>query len=127
MHTIVGTEQMSTCDQVRKIALALEGVEEVDHWGRPGFRTKKRIFITLRPNEDKAMFHIPEEHQELLFEMRPDAFEPLHWGKVTRCFVNLKKLPAKELEVLVREARDYAAPSKKLNVAGAKFATRTKQ
>ena len=118
---------MSTCDQVRKIALALEGVEEVDHWGRPAFRTKKRIFITLRPNEDKAMFHIPEKHQELLFEMRPDAFEPLHWGKITRCFVNLKKLPVKELEVLVREARDYAAPSKNLKAAGAKFATRTKQ
>jgi len=48
-------------------------VSEVDHWSRPAFRTKRRIFITLRPQEQKAMFHIPEEHQELLFEMRPEA------------------------------------------------------
>jgi len=103
---------MSTCNDVRKIALALEGVEEVDHWGRPAFRTKRRIFITLRPESGKAMFHIPEEHQELLFEVRPEAFEPLHWGNITRCFVNLKNVPQAELKALVCEARDYAAPIK---------------
>jgi hypothetical protein len=103
---------MSGCEDVRRFALALPGVEEVDHWGAPAFRTKRRIFITLRPLEQKAMFHITEEHQEILFEARPQAFEPLHWGKVTRCFVNLKKVPARELEALVREAADYAAPPK---------------
>ena len=110
---------MSTCNDVRKIALALDGVEEVDHWGRPAFRTKRRIFITLRPDEDKAMFHIPEEHQELLFEVRPEAFEPLHWGKITRCFVNLKQVPRDELAALVREAWRYAAPPTSRREAGA--------
>jgi hypothetical protein len=99
---------MSSCDDVRRCALPLEGVSEVDHWGRPAFRTKKRIFITLRPLEQTAMFHIPEEHQELLFEVRPEAFAPLHWGKITRCLVKLKEVPAKELEALVREAWQYA-------------------
>jgi hypothetical protein len=101
---------MATCEDVRRFALALPGVEEVDHWGVPGFRTKQRIFITLRPNEQKAMFHLTEEHQEILFDARPEAFEPLHWGKVTRAFLNLKKIPARELEALVREAAYYAAP-----------------
>lgn len=115
---------MSTNEDVRKIALALEGVEEVQHWEYPAFRTKRRIFITLRPGQDKAMFHIPEDHQEILFEARPEAFEPLHWGKITRCFVNLKKVPKKELEALVREARDYAMPVKKTGVRKTKRATR---
>src|ERR1700688_41904 len=101
---------MSTCDNVRRFALALDGVSEADHWGRPAFRTKRRIFITLRPLEQKAMFHIPEEHQELLFEMRPEAFEPLHWGKMTRCLVSLRKVPVPELEKLVREAWQHASP-----------------
>jgi hypothetical protein len=102
---------MSTCDDVRRLALALPGIEEVDHWGAPAFRTKRRIFITLRPNEQKAMFHLTEEHQEILFEARPEAFEPLHWGKVTRAFLNLKKIPVRELDALIREAADYAAPA----------------
>jgi hypothetical protein len=104
---------MSTCEDVRKHALALEGVEEVDHWGRPAFRTKQRIFITLRPEEQRAMFHIPEEHQELLFELRGDAFEPLDWGKTTRCFVNLSKVPVNEISALIREAWEYSLPSKR--------------
>lgn len=102
---------MSDCDDVRRLALALPGIEEVSHWGVAAFRTKRRIFITLRPAEQKAMFHLTEEHQEILFEARPEAFEPLHWGKVTRAFLNLKKIPVRELEALVREAADYAAPT----------------
>jgi hypothetical protein len=101
---------MSTCDDVRRLALALPGVEEVEHWGVPAFRTKRRIFITLRPLEQKAMFHLTEEHQEILFDARPEAFEPLHWGKVTRAFLILKKIPVRELKTLVQEAADYAAP-----------------
>jgi len=103
-----GAVGMSTCNDVRTCALALEGVREVDHWGRPAFRTRRRIFITLRPDEERAMLHIREDHQDLLFEMRPESFEPLHWGKVTRCFVNLKKVPKKEIAALVHEAWEYA-------------------
>ena len=63
---------MTNAADFRRIALALPGVEEVDHWGVPAFRTKRRIFITLRPLEQKAMFHLTEEHQEILFEARPE-------------------------------------------------------
>ncbi len=104
---------MSTEADVRKIALALPGVEEVPHWEHAAFRTKRRIFITLRTGQAKAMFHIAEEHQEILFDARPEAFEPLHWGKTTRCFVNLKKVPKTELEALVREAWELASPPPK--------------
>ncbi len=101
---------MATEADLRKTALALPGVEEVQHWEYPAFRTKRRIFITLRPGQAKAMFHLNEEHQEILFEARPEAFEPLHWGKITRCFVNLKKVSKKELAALVREAWGNAGP-----------------
>jgi hypothetical protein len=101
---------MSTCEDVRRVALTLAGVEEKMHFEFPAFRTKKRIFITLRPKEQKAMLHLPEEHQEILFAARPEAFQPLHWGKVTRCFVILKHVPVKELAALVREAWEYASP-----------------
>jgi len=42
--------------------------------------------------------------------MRPEAFEPLHWGKITRCLVSLRQVPAPELEKLVREAWLHASP-----------------
>ena len=101
---------MSTIDDIRKFALAQPGVEEVQHFEYRAFRTKRRIFITLREAEQRAVFFMPEEHQEILFDARPEAFEPLHWGKITRCWVNLKKVPKNELEALVKEAAEYSAP-----------------
>lgn len=101
---------MSTGKDLRKLALALEGVEEVQHWDKTAFRTKRRIFITMRPGDGTAMLHIPEEHQEILFDARPEAFTPLHWGKVTRCLVKLKLIPRSELARLVDEAWEYALP-----------------
>jgi hypothetical protein len=104
---------MANDEDIRKTALALAGVTEVDHFGLPAFRTKRRIFITLRPGQDKAMFYIPEEHQEALFEAQPEAFQPLHWGKLTRCFVMLKKVKMAELKELVHEAWEYSLPVEK--------------
>ena len=48
---------MATAADVRKCALALDGVSEVDHWGRPAFRTSKRIFAVIRP--DGLFLHLP--------------------------------------------------------------------
>ena len=41
---------MATKADVRKAALAFEGVREVDHWGRAGYRTTRRIFAVMRPD-----------------------------------------------------------------------------
>jgi len=101
---------MGTCNDVRRFALAQEGVQEINHRGRPTFPTKERIFITLRPHQRRAIFHLPEEHQQ---ELRADTFEPLHRGKATRCFANLQQLPAREISVLVREAWEHAVMSGK--------------
>lgn len=105
---------MASCDDVRICALALAGVEEVDHWDRPALRTKRRIFITLQPAEGRAMFHLPEERQDFLFEAQPDCFAPLHWGKSTRCLVHLKNVPKREIAALVREAWEHAGPLKRV-------------
>lgn len=50
--------------KVRKLALALEGASEVVHVGRPAFRTKRKIFATLPPNEEAVnlMFDPPRRN-----------------------------------------------------------------
>lgn len=66
-------------EQIRALALSLESVSEVDHWGRPAFRTKKRIFAVIRP--DGLWLYLPEERKEFLFEADPQAFVKYMWGK----------------------------------------------
>jgi hypothetical protein len=102
---------MSTAADVRRTALALDGVSEIDHWGRPGYRTAKRIFAVMRP--DGLYLHLPEERKQFLFEAAPDVFVRFMWGKTANVIVQTAKLSRKELEALMREAWQHATPPAK--------------
>jgi len=102
---------MASCEDVRKIALALEGVSEVDHWGRPSYRTKKRMFAVTRPDEKRVLLHLPEERKAFLFEAAPDVFVKFMWGKTANLLVHLPAISKKELTALVREAWENVQPA----------------
>ena len=99
---------MATEADVRKFALALEGVEEVDHWGRPSYRTKKRIFAVMRP--DGLNLGLPEERKEFLFEADPKTFVKFMWGKKAVVLVQIAKIPKTELAALIHEAWEHNKP-----------------
>jgi hypothetical protein len=109
---------MTTASDVRKIALALNGVSEVDHWDRPSYRTAKRIFAVMRP--DGLYLDLPEERKEFLFDAAPEIFLKLMWGKSAKVIVQITKLSKKELESLMREAWESAtSPTKPTKVRAA--------
>jgi hypothetical protein len=102
---------MPTASDVRNIALALQGVREVDHWGRPSYRTSKRIFAVMRP--DGLYLHLPEERKQFLFAAAPDVFVRFMWGKTANVAVQIAKVSKKELAALIREAWQHAMPATK--------------
>jgi hypothetical protein len=93
---------MATRADVKTIAQALDGVSEVDHFGRPSWRTKKRIFAVMRP--DGLFLHLPEERKEFLFEADSRTFVKYMWGKRANVIVQIDRISKKELEALIREA-----------------------
>ena len=102
---------MATPADIRKIALALEGVSEIDHWGRPSYRTKKRIFAVMRP--DGLYLRLPEERKEFLFAADPEIFVKFMWGKTANVIVRIARLSKTELATLIREAWEYNKPAEK--------------
>jgi hypothetical protein len=102
---------MPTAADVRRVALALDGVREIDHWGRPAYRTPKRIFAVMRP--DGLFLHLPEQRKQFLFEAAPDVFVKFMWGKTANVIVQIARLSRKELEALIREAWQHATPPAK--------------
>ena len=113
---------MHKAQDIRNIALALEGVSEVDHFGRPSFRTKKRIFAVFRP--DGLYLHLPEERKEFLFEADPKTFVKYMWGKRSNVIVNLSKISKRELEALVGEAWQSVSKPKKEKITVSKSSGR---
>ena len=99
---------MPTAADIRKIALALDGVTEIDHFARPAFRTKKRIFAVIRP--DGLYLHLPDERKEFLFEADPKAFVKYMWGKTANVIVQTDRISKKELAALIREAWEFNLP-----------------
>jgi hypothetical protein len=102
---------MATGADIKKFALSLPGVTEVDHFGRPSFRTKNRIFAVIRP--DGLFLHLPEERKEFLFEAAPDVFVKYMWGKTANVIVQLGKIGKRELEGLIQEAYETSQPPAK--------------
>jgi hypothetical protein len=100
---------MARAADVRRVALALDGVREIDHWGRPAFRTSKRIFAVMRP--DGLFLHLTEERKQFLFEAAPDVFVRFMWGKTANVIVQTAEVSKSELQALVREAWQHATPS----------------
>ncbi|MGZ5932579.1 MAG: MmcQ/YjbR family DNA-binding protein [Rhizomicrobium sp.] len=93
---------MPTPADVRKFALSLEGVTEIDHFARPAYRTAKRIFAVMRP--DGLYLNLDDERKEFLFEADPKVFVKYMWGKRSNVIVQIGKIGRRELEALIREA-----------------------
>lgn len=100
---------MPTSADVRKCALALDGVNEIDHWGRPAFRTTKRIFAVMLP--DGLFLHLPDERKQFLFEAAPEVFVKFMWGKTANVIVQIARVSKSELQALIGEAWQHATPS----------------
>ncbi|HEY5338825.1 MAG TPA: MmcQ/YjbR family DNA-binding protein [Rhizomicrobium sp.] len=97
---------------IRKLALALPGVEEKDHFGSPSFRFGGRIFIQINDKKREAIFKLSPLHQEILFEERPDAFRAEVWGNIRWTRVMLKHVSPAEIRPLIQEAYDQVAAAK---------------
>lgn len=108
---------MSSPADVRRIALKLNGVSEIDHWGRHAYRTRKRIFAVMRP--DGLFLHLPEERKDFLFAAAPDLFVRFMWGKTANLIAQIDRIPVAELRDLIHEAWQHASPAPKINKARA--------
>jgi hypothetical protein len=110
---------------VKAIALTLDGVTEVNHWGRPSYRTKKRIFAVMRP--DGLWINVPEERKEFLLEADPKTFVKYMWGKRSNVIVQIDRISKRELEALLREAWEHSKPPPPKAKAQAKTKTPAKR
>jgi|SRR5690242_20743180 len=98
----------NTPQDVRRIALSLDSVTEIDHFARPAWRTMKRIFAVMRP--DGLYLNLPDERKEFLFAADPKTFVKYMWGKTANVIVQIDRVSKKELEALIREAWTHNLP-----------------
>lgn len=99
-----------TIHDLRGQALALPGAHEVTYRGNPWFNVGKKTFALVV--DGRTILKLDKGHQELLFEVRPETFQPCKVATVHWSYVVLENLDGAELADLLREAWSQIVPKK---------------
>ncbi len=104
---------MATAQELRRMALALEGTTEAPHFDRAAFKVA-RIYVTLAADGRTANFKFTPDEQEFKCMMAPEAFAPVPnaWGKQGWTPATLSKLNAAGLKIALETAWAHAVPKK---------------
>jgi hypothetical protein len=105
---------MATADDLRRLALGLDGTSEAPHFDRAAFKAV-RIYVTLAPDGLTANFNFSPEEQEFKCMLAPDAFRPIPnaWGRQGWTVANLAALSGAELKDALLIAWRRGAAKKK--------------
>ena len=105
---------MATGNDLRRLALALEGTTEAPHFDRAAFKVA-RIYVTLAADGKTANFKFTPDEQEFKCMMAPEAFAaiPNGWGRQGWTTATLSKLKAAELKAALEMAWQHVLPVKK--------------
>src|SRR5215207_7386272 len=100
---------MATGEDLRRLALSLEGTVEAPHFGRAAFKVA-RIYVTLARDGATANFRFTPEEQEFRCMMAPGSFTPVPnaWGKQGWTSVVLSELSEAELLATLKDALAHA-------------------
>lgn len=85
---------MVNVETFRRMALSFPETEEQDHFGRPSFRVKKKIFATLWTKERRAVLKLSLADQSVFSDFDRTIFYPIKggWGRQGWTFVELAKV-----------------------------------
>lgn len=101
---------MATLADVRKIALALPGAVELNDHGGAWFNVGKKTFVLYGFPSARWIFKLPKPRQELLFEARPDVFQPYRAGAMLWSYVDIAELTRAEVADFVTDAWTTIVP-----------------
>ncbi len=78
----------------RQLALSFPDTFEKPHFDLISFRTKKKIFATYWPQQNRAMLKLPLVQQSVFCDFDATVFSPVPnaWGRKGATFVELDKV-----------------------------------
>ena len=111
------TDSPSNFDTVRRIALALPGVEEGTSYGTPGLRVKGKFFARLKEDHETLVLKVGDVERDLLLQLEPDIYYVTpHYQGYPTVLIHLSKIDADDLRDVIETAWRKLA-SKKLLAA----------
>jgi len=102
-----------TFDLIRKLALALPGVEEGTSYGTAAFRVKGRFMARLKEDGQSVVFRVGFDERELLMQTKPEVFYITdHYLGYPAVLMRMSKASKKEAADIVEMSWRFVAPKK---------------
>jgi hypothetical protein len=100
-----------TFDTVRKLALALPGVEEGTSYRTPALKVRGKLFVRLKEDGETIVLKADFELRDLLMQTDPETFYITdHYRNYPYVLVRLASVDAGALPGLLEQAWRAAAP-----------------
>ena len=101
---------------VRKIALAIESVEEGTSYGTPAFKTNGTLFVRFRPELESIVVAMDMEERDAAIEEEPETYYLTdHYLNHPWILVRLKSVNETALKDLLRNAKKFAEKKSRKN------------
>jgi hypothetical protein len=109
---------MARGDDLKRLALALEGTTSAPHFDRTAFKVA-RTYATLASDGLTANLKLTLDEQALKCLTAPDAFAPVPnaWGQQGWTIVTLSAVSRDELDAALRQAWTHAQPKQRITKA----------
>ena len=106
---------MATSDDLKRIALSLEGTTEAPHFNRTAFKVA-RNFATMPGDGLTANLKLTPDEQEMKCLLAPEAFAPVPnaWGARGWTTMTLAPLNVDEVRDALEMAWRHALPKKRV-------------
>jgi hypothetical protein len=100
-----------TWDTVRKLAVALPGVEESTSYGTPAFKVRGKLFVRLHQSGDALVVSMDENDRALRMKADPETyFITDHYLAYPWILVRLSLVQEDDLRELLEDAWRRVAP-----------------
>jgi hypothetical protein len=104
---------MMSVEEVRAFALSLPESEEIEHWGKPSFRIRNKIFAVIQEDGVSLVVKTAGEDRLIYTTMDSKVYSiPRSFSNLNYMIVNLDLVNSKELRGLLIKAWSSIAPKK---------------
>ncbi|SDX50508.1 MmcQ/YjbR family DNA-binding protein [Paenibacillus sp. CF384] len=104
---------MITEDQIRSYALSLPETDEVDHWGKPSFRVRNKIYAVIQPDGVSLLVKLTADDRAAYTTMDPAVYQvPPKYATLNYVIIQLELVDPNELKSLLFKAWSLVAPKR---------------
>ncbi|NRF90684.1 MmcQ/YjbR family DNA-binding protein [Paenibacillus frigoriresistens] len=104
---------MVTADEIRSIALSLPETEEHDHWEKPSFRVRSKIYAVIQPDGVSLVIKTTKEDRAAYTMMDPDVYQmPDSFQNLAFMIIRMDRIHPEECRNMLTLAWSLVAPKK---------------